>query len=122
MNKITATGTVMWASFKEDKTSLNALVSVRTGQKKKEGEQYAPSIVYAIYLTGNYALLHRGLEKGDAVIISGSMQVPEFEDGKLKPINVSFPEVERTYVPQPEPELMGVSTAKQVDDDIDLGF
>ena len=84
MNILTVSGTVISTDFKdasEMKNSTNDLLriklNVRTGQKKQEGDDYAPSYILSVPIWGKFATAIKDkVAKGSKMCISGTLGVP----------------------------------------------
>jgi single-stranded DNA-binding protein len=84
MNLLTISGTVIAADFtsaSEMKNSTNDLlrlkVNVRTGQKKAEGEEYAPSYILSVPIWGKFATAINGkVVKGSKICVAGTLAKP----------------------------------------------
>jgi single-stranded DNA-binding protein len=89
MNILTVSGTVISADFKdasEMKNSQNDLLrikmNVRTGERKKDGEEYAPSYILSVPIWGKFATAIKDkVVKGSKMCISGTLAAPTTYDG-----------------------------------------
>jgi single-stranded DNA-binding protein len=84
MNILTVSGTVISADFKdasEMSNSTNDLLrlkmNVRSGQKKREGDEYPPSYVLSVPIWGKFATAIKDkVSKGSKICISGTLAAP----------------------------------------------
>lgn len=84
-------GKVVFVETKEvnDQTTLQVTLNVSTGEKKKEGDQYPPSILVQLTLWGKYAdAMEPYVIKGARLYAEGKIGVPySYEkDGVIKTI------------------------------------
>lgn len=102
MNNLVISGRIIRVTYKEasEMGGKNALlklnVSVSTGERKKEGEQYAPSYIIEVPIWGNFgtALQERAVQ-GATVVVSGTLAAPTIyipNEGEPR-INLGFDKV-----------------------------
>lgn len=80
MNNYNAVGRIVSVSvpsFKKEKPVLEFLISVNSGQRKKEDEQYPPTFLLKFFVWDKLAeIMEEKAEKGDMVAVSGKLAVP----------------------------------------------
>lgn len=70
-----------FVTFESGSQKLSVLVSARNGDRKREGEEYAPTNLYNIELWGNYATaMQPYLLAGTQVFVSGRHVVESWND------------------------------------------
>jgi single-stranded DNA-binding protein len=90
VNRVVFSGKVIFAEFKTvaEKPLLDVTISVYSGEKKKDGEQYAPSFLVKFPLWGNYAsAMVEFISVGSTITVDGKMSVPNTyvnKDGEAK--------------------------------------
>lgn len=91
LSKYYGYGRIVNLTYKDEGNQqvMNISLSVRTSEKKKDSDEYPPTILVQGSLWGNRAAaMENILEKGQMIVISGSMGTPySYEkDGEVKTI------------------------------------
>jgi hypothetical protein len=79
VNRVVFSGKVISCEFKTvaEKPLLDVTISVYSGEKKKDGDQYAPSFLVKFPLWGNYAAaMVDVISVGCTITVDGKMSVP----------------------------------------------
>lgn len=94
MNVFTISGRIIAAELKsydrngQTNSFLKLKLSVSTGERKKDGEQYAPTMIVGATVWGKYGeALAANAVKGNYAVVSGSLGAPstyETSDGAVK--------------------------------------
>jgi single-stranded DNA-binding protein len=102
MNNLVVSGRIIRVTYKDasEMGGRNALlklnVSVNTGERKKEGETYAPSYIIEVPIWGNFATaLQERAVQGATVVVSGTFAAPTIylpNEGEPR-INLGFDKV-----------------------------
>ena len=102
MNNLVISGRIIRVSYRDASEMggrnalLELIVSVSTGERKKEGEQYPPSYIIKAPVWGNFATaLQERAVQGATVAISGTLAAPSVyvpDEGEPR-INLGFDKV-----------------------------